>query len=107
MMDARLSLPQSCLRRWGVKGIAYVGAMEELRQRAIMSNIQRVGGAAAGGINAALIRLNYTDAEMRDLLGDLDFRKFLDVTWGIGRATSRLLREFRWRRGEFFREWSG
>ncbi len=35
----------------GVKGIAYVGAMEILEENQILQNIHRVGGTSAGAIN--------------------------------------------------------
>lgn len=44
----------------GVKGIAYVGAMEVLEEKGILKNITRVGGTSAGAINALLAGLNYT-----------------------------------------------
>ena len=33
----------------GVKGIAYVGAMDVLQKNGVLKNIQRVGGTSAGG----------------------------------------------------------
>lgn len=44
----------------GVKGIAYVGAMEVLEEKGVLENIQRVGGTSAGAINALLLGLNYS-----------------------------------------------
>jgi len=41
-----------------------------------------VGGTSAGAINALLLGLNYTPAETKQILSDLDFRNFLDDTWG-------------------------
>ena len=38
----------------GVKGIAYIGAMQVLDQRQILKDIRRVGGTSAGVINALL-----------------------------------------------------
>lgn len=91
----------------GVKGIAYVGAMQVLEQKGILQGIQRVGGTSAGAINAALVGLNYSPAETRDILGRLDFRNFLDDSWGIVRDADRLLTEFGWYKGDYFRKWIG
>lgn len=41
----------------GVKGIAYVGAMQVLAQRGVLKKIQRVGGTSAGAINALIMAL--------------------------------------------------
>jgi NTE family protein len=91
----------------GVKGIAYVGAMEVLEQKGILQSIQRVGGTSAGAINAVLLGLNYSPAETKDILMHLNFRNFLDDSWGLVRDTDRLLTEFGWYKGDYFRGWIG
>ncbi|MGA3085580.1 MAG: patatin-like phospholipase family protein [Thermodesulfobacteriota bacterium] len=89
----------------GVKGIAYVGAMNVLEQKGITQNIQRVGGTSAGAINALLFALSYTNDEVKDILWSLDFKKFMDDTWGYIRDTARLIDKFGWYKGDFFRNW--
>jgi NTE family protein len=89
----------------GVKGIAYVGAMEVLEGKGILGNIKRVGGTSAGAINAVLFGLGYSNSETKKILGDLDFKKFLDDTWGVVRDSKRLIEEFGWYKGDFFRSW--
>ncbi len=91
----------------GVKGIAYVGAMEVLQAKGILENIRRVGGTSAGAINAVLLGLNYSVEETKQILGRLNFRRFLDDSWGILRDSQRLLTEFGWYKGDFFRRWIG
>lgn len=91
----------------GVKGLAYVGAMGILDQKGILSNIERVGGTSAGAINAVLLGLNYSLAETEDILRNLDFKNFLDDDWGLIRDSNRLLHEFGWYKGDFFRDWIG
>lgn len=91
----------------GVKGIAYVGAMEELQKRDILSQIVRVGGTSAGAINAVLTGLNFSLDEMEKMLWKLDFNNFLDDSYGIVRDTKRLLNEYGWYKGDFFRKWIG
>lgn len=78
----------------GVRGIAYVGAMEVLAKKGILSNIQRVGGTSVGAINATLVALGFSNAEQRDILWKLDFKNFLDDSWGVFRNTERLLNKF-------------
>lgn len=60
----------------GVKGIAYVGAMDVLEKAGILKEIVRVGGTSAGAINAVLFASGYSNAEQRRIMGDLDFNKF-------------------------------
>jgi len=40
-------------------------------------------------------------------LSRLNFRSFLDDSWGVGRDTQRLITEFGWYKGDFFRKWIG
>ncbi len=91
----------------GVKGIAYVGALDVLEKRGIVSRISRVGGASAGAINAVLLALDYNLDEMRTVLKSLDFTSFLDDSWGMVRDTNRLINEFGWYKGKFFSNWIG
>ena len=89
----------------GVKGIAYLGALEELQKRGIIESIERVGGTSAGAIMAIMAGLNYSINEIRDILWNLNFNNFLDDTWGYVRDAKRLVDEFGWYKGDFFRNW--
>jgi len=89
----------------GVKGIAYVGALQEMAKRNVLQDILRVGGTSAGAITAILVGLNYTISEIDTILRNLDFNKFMDDTWGAVRDTNRLLNEFGWYKGDYFRDW--
>ena len=89
----------------GVKGIAYVGAMDVLESREIVQNIRRVGGTSAGAINAVLFALNYSNDDTREIIRHLDFKKFMDDSWGYMRDSARLIEKFGWYKGDFFREW--
>ena len=89
----------------GVKGIAYVGALQVLEENGILPAITRVGGTSAGAINAILVGLNFTPQETLRILNKLDFNKFMDDDLGALRDTKRLLNEFGWHKGDFFRKW--
>lgn len=89
----------------GVKGIAYVGAMRELKKLGILDNITRVGGTSAGAINATLFALGYTIEETRKIMWKLDFNKFLDDSWGVLRDFERLKDKYGWYKGDYFRDW--
>ena len=91
----------------GVKGIAYIGAMQILEHRSVLEKIQRVGGTSAGAINALLFSLGYTIAEQRDILSETDFRDFMDDSFGIIRDIRRLAKKFGYHRGDFFSGWVG
>ena len=87
----------------GVKGIAYVGALEVLDKEGILPNIERVAGTSAGAMVAVLIGLGYSAKELQDILWSINFQNFLDNSWGFVRNTKRLLEDYGWYKGEFFR----
>ncbi len=91
----------------GVKGIAYVGAMEILKEKEILQNIRRVGGTSAGAINATLLALNYSNTETKKILSELDFNDFMDNSWFVLNDICRVWRKYGWNKGKFFRKWLG
>ena len=91
----------------GVKGIAYLGALDVLAQRNILPGIVRIGGTSAGAINAILLGLGFSLKETKKILWSLDFHQFMDDSWGLVRDANRLINDFGWYKGDFFREWIG
>ncbi len=89
----------------GVKGIAYLGAMEVLEEKGILQNITRVGGTSVGAINATMVALGYTNAEQRDVLWKLNFKNFMDSSWGFFPNVGRVITRYGWNKGLFFQEW--
>jgi NTE family protein len=83
----------------GVKIIAEVGACEVLEQKGILKQLKRVGGTSAGAIISTLIALGYTVTEMKQMVYDLDFKKFEDG--GIGEKLN-VLRDYGINKGEYF-----
>lgn len=91
----------------GVKGIAYVGALKVLEEKKILEKIKRVAGTSAGALVAVLVGLGYNHKDLKKILWDLDFNKFMDDSWGVLKDTDRLLHNFGWYKGEFFRNLVG
>jgi NTE family protein len=91
----------------GVKGVAYIGAMQVLSRRGLLSDIRRVGGTSAGAINALIFALGYDIETQRRILYSTDFRRFMDDSLGAIRDIRRLAKEFGWHRGDFFSTWIG
>ena len=89
----------------GVKGIAYVGAMQVLKDEGVFEAIERVGGTSAGAINATLLALGFSVEEQRSILSQLNFNNFMDDSWGVIRDTDRLINRFGWYKGDFFHDW--
>ncbi|MBN1930120.1 MAG: patatin-like phospholipase family protein [Desulfobacterales bacterium] len=91
----------------GVKGIAYIGALDVLSEKNITPKIERIGGTSAGAINAILLGLCFSPKETKEILWSLNFNDFMDDSWGIARDTKRLIEQFGWYKGDFFRKWIG
>jgi len=69
----------------GVKGIAYVGALEKaiIKENETsglfkMSEIKNIGGTSAGAITAVLLALDYSLKEIENILKVMDLTSFLD-----------------------------
>jgi NTE family protein len=91
----------------GVKGIAYAGAMKVLEQHKITHSIKRVGGTSAGAINAVLFAIGCSADKTDVILQSLNFNDFKDDSWGVLRDGHRLMTQFGWHKGLFFRKWIG
>jgi NTE family protein len=91
----------------GVKGIAYVGALQVLEEQGISKQIARVGGTSAGAINALMMASGFSISKTRKILYDLDFNDFKDDSWGALRDLKRLGEKFGWHKGKRLKEWLG
>jgi NTE family protein len=99
----------------GVRGIAYLGALEALDKYRIIDNITRVAGTSAGAITAAALSFRLSVPETKALFQTLDFTK---VPQSVSRkgpkrlfsipeeATSRrFFRDYGWYSSEYFYNW--
>jgi NTE family protein len=86
----------------GVKGIAYVGALEVLDEKGILKDVKRVAGTSVGAMIAVMVGLRYSAEEMREVLWGLNFKKFLDKSFGVANI-SRLISDYGWYKGDYFR----
>lgn len=89
----------------GVKGIAYVGAMQVLAQRGHLTGIRRVGGTSAGAINALLFALGFDIDQQLTILRSTDFKAFMDDSFGVIRDIRRLAKDYGWHKGDYFSDW--
>jgi len=89
----------------GIIGIAYAGALDVLEEKNILSNIIRVGGSSAGAIIALMVGLSYSNDDIKKILWNTDFNKFLDDSPGIIRNTLRVINKYGWYKGNAFKLW--
>lgn len=86
----------------GVKGIAYVGALDVLERRGVRANVGAVAGTSAGAITAALVAAGYSAAELETTMMALDLRSFED---GRLEGPVRVLEKYGWYKGDDFLAW--
>ncbi len=86
----------------GVKGVAYVGALEVLEARGIRAGVAAVAGTSAGAITAALVAAGYTAGELRTTMMALNLRSFED---GRLEGPVRLVEHYGWYKGDAFLAW--
>lgn len=100
----------------GIRGIAYLGAVEELERLGLMEKIQRVAGSSVGAIAALMVSLRLPAKEIKSIFDTLDFSRIpqartegkpdsiltrLEVT----ACSQRLLKNFGWYSSEYFYNW--
>ncbi|WP_261378264.1 patatin-like phospholipase family protein [Paenibacillus agilis] len=63
----------------GVRGIAFIGAIEQIEAAGYMW--RHIAGTSAGSIFAALLASGYTSNELKDLMYGLDYTSLLGRNW--------------------------
>ncbi len=75
------TLIHSVFEGGGAKGVAYVGALEELENKKMW--FKEVAGTSAGAITASLIAAGYEYPKIKEIVFNTDFNQFKDKRWGI------------------------
>ena len=99
----------------GVRGIAYMGALEVLDEYRIVDNIERVAGTSAGAIGATLMSFRRSVPETKALFNSLDFAKIPQGATKIRRfnvprfaeeeSYRRFITKYGWYSSEYFYQW--
>jgi NTE family protein len=89
----------------GVKGIAYVGALQELENQGILQHIKNVAGTSAGAITATLLALNYTPDEIRSIMFNINFNYFVDKSKWKTKNIYDIITKFGIAKGNSFESW--
>ena len=84
----------------GVKGVAYIGAINVLSETNLLEGIEQVAGNSAGAITAGLVALGYTAKEIEKIVFEMDFASFED-----DKNYRRVKSEYGLYAGDVFLEW--
>ena len=80
----------------GIRGVSYVGVLNELEAHTALDQMEGVGGTSAGAITAMLIAAGYTSTELEEVLFDLDLQKFNDGQYFFVGGISRMKNQYGW-----------
>lgn len=100
----------------GVRGIAYIGALEVLEEEGILDNIERVAGASAGAIAATLTSFRLSVHETKQLFLSLDITRVPQTSVENGRkrrlplseenaCMRRFFDHYGWYSSQYFHHW--
>lgn len=99
----------------GVRGIAYMGAVEALDDLGMLAGIERVAGTSAGAIAAMVVSFRLSAADTKALFNTIDFRKVPQRRTSSRRPLiaiteeqacySRFFRDYGWYASQYFYGW--
>lgn len=89
----------------GIRGIAYIGTLQVLDSAGQLQQLERVGGTSAGAIQACLLAVGYTPAEILETLQHTSFKQFNDGSFMAIPGAIRLQKQMGWYKGEALTQW--
>lgn len=99
----------------GVRGIAYMGALEVLEELDVLRNIERVAGTSSGAVAATLVSFRKNTADMLEMFNTLDLQKVPqravnrnvknNILLKNSENYTRLFEKFGWYSSVYFYDW--
>tara|TARA_Y100000385_G_scaffold196603_1_gene203604 strand:+ start:9408 stop:10400 length:993 start_codon:yes stop_codon:yes gene_type:complete len=89
----------------GVRGIAYAGAIKELENNKLISQIEKVGGTSAGAITAMMLALGYSSDEIGEIISQTKLNKFNNGKYLFFGGIYRMKKQFGWYKAKRFDKW--
>lgn len=100
----------------GIRGIAYLGALEELERLGLLEKIQNVAGSSVGAIAALMVSLRLPAREVKEAFDTLDFSRVPQARaegpadsilskLDLATCSQRLLKHYGWYSSAYFHDW--
>lgn len=100
----------------GVRGVAYLGALQELERLGFTEKLQRVAGSSVGAIAALMVSLRLPASKVKAIFDTLDFSRIpqarpdsqpesLLTRVDLAACSQRLFKGFGWYSSEYFYQW--
>ena len=99
-MSANKQIKNLVFEGGGVKGVAYIGAIEVLSEKKLLKDITGIAGNSARAITACLLALKYSASEINKIVFEMDFKSFED-----DKSYRRVKSEYGLYAGDTFLEW--
>lgn len=90
----------------GSTGIAHQGGLEVLQEQGLLHSVKYFIGSSAGSFPAAALACNASVSEIKEILSDTDFSKFLDND-NFFKDCYRFYTKFGWYKGDYVEKWYG
>lgn len=84
----------------GIKGIAHIGVLYELKKMGLLDSFKRYAGCSAGALVCMCLACNIDIDTMKRIIGDKDFNEFQDDSFGYLCDTFRLFTKYGWYKGD-------
>ncbi len=91
----------------GIKGFAFLGALEYLEESGILANIKGVAASSAGAIYGVAIACKIKPAIIKNVMKETDFASFKDDSWGYILDIHRLINYYGICKGDTLYQWIG
>lgn len=89
----------------GIRGMAYIGAIQVLEETHQMNYIERVSGTSVGAITAALLAVGYDSHEINKIISELEVNSFNDGKGIFIGGSMRMNEHYGWYKGIEIKEW--
>jgi len=89
----------------GVRGIAYIGAIQVMEQESLLDSIENIAGTSVGAISAGLLACGYSAEELKTEITQMNIRKFNDGKGIFIGGSHRMMKQFGWYRGNKLEKW--
>jgi len=80
----------------GMKGVAYPGALIELKKMGVLDSLERIAGTSSGSLNAAMLAVGYSPEELYHISYNTNYKKFNQKGFPIIRPAMRMKNTYGW-----------
>lgn len=88
----------------GIKGLAYIGALERMEYYKLLKNVRNYAGVSIGAVFATMLAIGYSVAETSEIMLGANFEDFMDDKCGLLRDAVSIMSKYGYCEGKVFYE---